>query len=66
MWAMVIMLCLNEVPHDQCTEDIAVQVTKPVERYPTSIGCAAASMQVLPVVEEADDTTHPVIHCVSE
>ena len=64
MWTMVILLCLNEVPHDQCTEAVALQVTKPVESYPTSIGCAIASMQALPLAEAIDATTHPAIICV--
>jgi hypothetical protein len=63
MIGMIILLCLNAVPHDQCTEDTAIDVIKPVDRYPTTMGCAIASMQALPNIEEADDTTHPVIHC---
>jgi hypothetical protein len=62
-WAMVIMLCLNAVPHDQCNKETAVWVMRPAERYSTTIGCAVASMQMLPVMEDADDSTHPLIAC---
>jgi hypothetical protein len=63
-WTMVVFLCLNAVPHDRCDEGTAVWVTRPVQHFPTSIGCAVASMQILPVMEDADDSTHPVIRCV--
>jgi hypothetical protein len=65
MWAMVILLCLNAVPRDQCTEQVAIQVTKPIERYSTAIGCAVASMQALPLAEAIDDATHAAIHCIA-
>jgi hypothetical protein len=65
MWAMVILLCLNNVPHDRCTEQVAIQVTKPIERYSTLSGCAVASMQILPLAEAIDDATHPAINCVA-
>jgi hypothetical protein len=63
-WAMVIFLCLNAVPREQCNEETAVWVMRPVMHYPLQIGCSVASMQMLPIVEDADDSTHPVIRCV--
>ena len=61
--AMVVFLCLNAVPHNACDATSAVWVMRPVERYPTAAGCAVASMQMLPILEDADDATHPVIQC---
>lgn len=63
-YGMVILLCLNEVPHDQCTEINAIAVIKPIDRYSTPSGCAVAAMQALALAEAADDQTHPVIQCV--
>jgi hypothetical protein len=62
-WTLVILLCLNEVPHDQCNQETAVWVMRPVMRYSAPIGCAVASMQMLPIMEDADNSTHPVIKC---
>jgi hypothetical protein len=63
MWALVIYLCLNELPHEQCNAETAVQVSRPLERYSMRIGCAVASMQILPLAEDADDLTHAVVQC---
>jgi hypothetical protein len=65
-WAMVIILCLNAVPREQCNEETAVWVMRPVTRYSAPIGCSVASMQLLPIVEDADESTHPVIRCVQK
>jgi hypothetical protein len=64
MWTLVIYLCVNELPREQCNAETAVQVTRPVERYSMPISCAVASMQILPLWEAADDTTHAVVQCM--
>jgi hypothetical protein len=63
MWALVVFLCANELPRDQCNAETAVQVTQPVESFSMPIGCAVASMRLLPLWEDADDTTHAVVQC---
>lgn len=63
MIKMVIYLCLNAVAPDECNEGTAVWVMRPAVQYPTPSGCAVASMQMLPIIEDADDATHPLIHC---
>lgn len=62
MYTMVILLCLNSVPKDQCNERTAVTVNKPVGTWPTAMGCAVASMAILPVLN-GDDSTHSVVTC---
>lgn len=63
MITMTILLCLNAVPHEACDEQAAVWVMHPAVRYTTPSECAVASMQMLPIIEDADDSTHPVIRC---
>jgi hypothetical protein len=63
-WTMVIILCLNAVPREQCNEETGVWVMRPAMHYQLPIGCSIASMQMLPIVEDVDDFTHPVIRCV--
>lgn len=63
MYAMVIFLCLNAMPQDQCNEKTAVWVMRPAQRWSVPIGCAVASQQILPIMEDADDATHPVVTC---
>ena len=64
MIKMVVLFCLNAVPHEACTEANAVQISRPAEAYFTTMGCAVASMRLLPIFEDADDATHPVIKCL--
>lgn len=66
MWVMIIYLCLIEIPHEQCNEDTAISVVKPIDRYPMSIGCAIASMQALSFIENTDNTIYPNVVCVQK
>lgn len=65
MYRMLVLICLNDAPVELCREDTAISVTRPVDTFPTQMGCAVASMQALPFLQ-ADSTTTPVIRCIEE
>jgi hypothetical protein len=68
LWALTIFLCVNDLPHDQCNEETALQISRPAEHWLTPAGCATAAMQVLAVLDvprrRGDEPTHAVVRCV--